>query len=379
MMAALKLILLFNLVFILALGLYPIFAWIRSFLFKKCDLKSDAFIQPVSIIIASYNEEKYIRQKLDSFLCSDEWIDSSEIIVVSGGSTDSTNNILSEYKQNPNVKLIFEKTQISKIAAVNLAVKKAKHELLVFSDCRQKMQKGSVRQLINNFNNPEIGTVTATLIDGEKKSKVSFRNLLNFIAHCESKSGSCLNVFGALYAQRKSIFREIPNDLLFDDLFVVVSTIVQKKRLIMDEKVLLYDVPFQDYYMPDRIHRLTRGLLIFLTNQYKMILKLPVLSLFRFIIFKYFKLILPFVFVLISAVLIILYYKSIPVNVILIILCALLLPFMIKKTRQLMVHFIKINYHFLIATVQFFFFNKKSNRWEKLKVTIKETDFTKSN
>jgi cellulose synthase/poly-beta-1,6-N-acetylglucosamine synthase-like glycosyltransferase len=299
--------------------------------------------------------------------------------VVSGGSTDSTNNILSEYKQNPNVKLIFEKTQISKIEAVNLAVKKAKHELLVFSDCRQKMQKGSVRQLIHNFNNPDIGTVTATLVNGEKKNKLSFRNLLNFIAHCESKSGSCLNVFGALYAQRKSIFREFPNDLLFDDLFVVVSTMIQNKRLLMDKKALIYDVPFRDYYMPDRIHRLTRGLLIFLTNQYKMILRLPVFSLFRFIVFKYFKLILPFVFVLTSAVFTILYYKSIPMNVILLILCALLIPFMIKKTRQLMVHFIKINCHFIIATVQFFFFGKKSNRWEKLKIPIKETDFTKNN
>jgi len=353
-MLLLKVVLFFNLLFILILASYPIFAKLMSKLYKKADLKSKKFIQPVSIIIACYNEEKYIKQKIDSFLDQDEWIEGSEIIIVSAGSTDATNDILSDYSQNAKVKVIYSKTQLSKIAAVNLAVKKARHDFFVFSDCRQTMKKGAVRQLLHNFNDPGVGTVTATLLDSGNARQISLRNVLNYIAHCESEFDSCLNVFGALYAQRRSVFRTFPTDLLFDDLFVVVSTILQKKRLVMDAEAIIYDVPFQKYYMPERIQRLARGLLIFLTSHFKMILQLPTSTLLRFLVFKYFKLLLPFVLLCTIIALVILAFPSISFSTIFMLLLMVIIFLSITVTRKLLFHFITINYHFLKATLYFF-------------------------
>jgi hypothetical protein len=249
-----------------------------------------------------------------------------------------------------------------------MAVKVAKHELLVFSDCRQRMKKGSVKQLVHNFNDTEVGTVTSTLLDSSVGKKFSFRNILNFIADCESKVGSSLNVFGALYAQRKSVYREIPTDILFDDLFVVVSTIVQKKRLITEKNAVIYDVPFKDYYMKNRIHRLARGLLIFLFNHFKLIRQLPWLVCIRFIVFKYLKLLLPFV--IISLLFDLVFFSSILFQwkylVFFILAFFVLIAF--NGTRIILIHLIKINYHFFIATSQFLFMKNRSNKWDKLKV-----------
>ncbi len=257
-------ILLICLALMLVLLVYPLIAWLGSILLKRPVSKLDQFIQPVSIIIACSNEELYIREKIESFLDKREWIEGSEIIVVVNNSRDATGEVLKEYMNNPFVSVFFEQGESSKILAVNNGVKRSKNQFLVFSDCRQKMKAGSVKQLISNFNDPQVGTVNSTLMDKNETERFSFRSVLNFIADCESRSGSSLNVFGALYAQRKDVFREFPGDLLFDDLFVTVSTLVQKKRLVSEKQAIIYDVPFEDYYQVNRIRRLARGLLIFL-------------------------------------------------------------------------------------------------------------------
>jgi cellulose synthase/poly-beta-1,6-N-acetylglucosamine synthase-like glycosyltransferase len=351
---------------ILALAFYPVIAWMRSVLFRNDPRRSASFLQPVSIIIAAHNEEKYISQKLNSFLDPGEWIEGSELIVVSNGSTDATNQILSRYSQLPQVKIIIEPEKASKILSVNRGVKEAKHDLLVFSDCRQVMKNGSVKNLVHYFSDPEIGTVSSTLMDSDANRSKSMRSFLNYIADCESISGSSLNVFGALYAQRKPVFREFPEDILFDDLYVVVSTLLQKKRLIAAKDAIIYDVPFTDYYLDDRIERLARGLLLFLFSHFNMIRRLPTGYFTRFIVFKYFKLVLPFVLIIMAFDMAYLSVEYIPPEYMLQGLIVLLLMLVIKPVRKMLILFLRINLHFLIAVMQFIFFKKRSNTWGKL-------------
>jgi cellulose synthase/poly-beta-1,6-N-acetylglucosamine synthase-like glycosyltransferase len=352
---------------ILLLLLYPGFIWLRSVFFPRPVLKADTHVQPVSIIIACNNEELFIRQKIDSFLSEGEWIEGSEIIVVSNGSTDGTNAILAEYTDNPDIRVFIEQGQGSKIKSVNRGVAEARCELLVFSDCRQVMKKGSVKHLVANFMDPQVGTVNSTLMDPANEHRISLRSFLNFISRCESHSGSSLNVFGALYAQRKSAFREFPSDLLFDDLFVVVSTLLQKKRLVSDKNAVIYDLSFEEYYGQNRIQRLARGLLIFLVNHFGMIRQLPFLTFMRFMIFKYLKLILPFVFIILSLdALFLLYFKSLQSYILAFLLVVFVLG-LFEPARRILIHLVKINYNFMIATFQFMFFNNRSNKWDKLK------------
>ena len=265
------------------------------------------------------------------------------------------------------MKIIIEKENASKIRAVNEGVKAAKNDLLIFSDCRQLMKKGSVKCLVRNFKDPEVGTVNSTLTDTDGIKKMSLRNLLNRISEWESLSGSSLNVYGALYAQRKSVFREFPEDILFDDLFVVVSTILQKKRLITEKNAVIYDVPFNDYYKSDRIDRLARGLLLFLTRHFKMIRRMPFNYFIRFLIFKYFKLALPFMLLLLFLDIIYFFINNTLDPYLLILLPAFLCLLIIKPVRQLIIQFIQINLHFFTATLQYLFFKKRSNKWGKLR------------
>jgi len=350
---------------IFMLGLYPLLVKLISLISKNKVKKSSIFVQPISIIIACYNEEKYIKQKLDSLLHPEEWIPGSELILYSCGSTDNTNKILKEYESDERIKIFIQEDHLSKICIVNKAVKNTKNELLVFSDVRQRMKKGSIKNMVNNFNDPDVGTVTCLLKDIENPKRFSFRTVLNYTSINESRINSCSNVFGALYAQRKSVFREIPPSLLFDDLYVVISTLAQRKRLIMDNDVVLYELPFIKYYTTERIQRLVRGLLLCLLQERKKIAEIPLLMRMRFFIFKYVKLFLPIILVFISIDAIFLFYNFFSFQYLIVFIAIMGIVLSIKNTRLLFLHLIKINFYFLLSTIKFFFLNSRSNKWEK--------------
>ncbi len=320
-------------------------------------------LQPVSIFITVYNGEKEIADRILYFLDPEEWIEGSELFVISPGSTDGTDEILQQFKNDLRVKIIIEK-RLTKIRCLNKFVPLAKNEILILSDFRQKVHSHSVKNLIRHFQNPDIAAVSSTLIDGNS-AEFSFRSILNKMAFNRLGKGSSLNVFGALYAQRKIYFTPFPEELLFDDLFVVANTLKQKKRLIQDPDSVIEDVAFQDYYQKERIERLVRGLLIFLSTQKRLIFTLPLKQYVRFLFYKYFKLLLPVLSLfLIFCVALLLS----PIQLVLIFTPAVILGSIFPKISFL---FIRINYYFLSATFKFLVLNRRSNKWEPLKNSMR--------
>jgi poly-beta-1,6-N-acetyl-D-glucosamine synthase len=361
---------------LIILVIYPFFSYFSLSYHRNKNKPALNFKAPVSIIIACYNEEKFIRVRIEYFLNANEWIEGSELIIISTGSTDKTDQILMEYHNDPRIKAIMTTEKISKIKALNAYHEICRHDIIIFSDCRQTISKGAVKNLIRHFANPEIATVTSSLHDTKNRTKVSFfRNVFNKTAVRESAAGSCLNVYGALYAQRKTAFRSFPEDLLFDDLFVVISTLQQKKRLIQvqDKDAIIHDIEFEKYYRKERIERLVRGLLIFYHSQKKQIHSLPSKMILRFLIYKYLKLFMPFFLLNILIIIPFLLLKLDPV-ILGTVSTLIIVLFSIPKTRNFLSLFISINYHFLIAVLKFFFKNEKSNQWKALDTTFTKTE-----
>ena len=80
----------------------------------------------VSIGIFVYNEEKNIRNILNALLNQNLMrISISEIVVVSSGSTDQTDEIVKDLsKRNKKIKLIVQKKREGKASAINLFLRK---------------------------------------------------------------------------------------------------------------------------------------------------------------------------------------------------------------------------------------------------------------
>jgi glycosyltransferase involved in cell wall biosynthesis len=83
-----------------------------------------------SIIIATYNEERYIERCLDSLLAQSFPQDEMEILVVDGGSDDATWRILERYaKAHPTIRL-FENPKRIPAAAANIGIAHARGEFV---------------------------------------------------------------------------------------------------------------------------------------------------------------------------------------------------------------------------------------------------------
>ncbi len=86
----------------------------------------------VSIVIPVYNTEKFLRQCLDSILCQTE--SNIEIICVDDGSTDSSFEILEEYRAKDSRVVVIKQENGGVSVARNVGVERATGKYLFFAD-----------------------------------------------------------------------------------------------------------------------------------------------------------------------------------------------------------------------------------------------------
>jgi len=101
---------------------YPLLLSAIALLRKKTTKAQDSFEPTVSLIIAAYNEEAVIGEKIENSLKLDYPRDKLEIIVFSDASTDRTDEIVKNYA-NQGVKLLRIEGRKGKTCCQNEAAK----------------------------------------------------------------------------------------------------------------------------------------------------------------------------------------------------------------------------------------------------------------
>lgn len=125
----------------------------------------------VSIVIANYNGENYLRTCLSSILTSS--ISDFEIIVIDNNSTDSSIKIVKEFKKKDSrVKFLKNKINIGVPASRNIAISHCKGDIVVFFDNDTEVRKDSLEQLIKPLIKKDVGATQALLIDFENRKFV---------------------------------------------------------------------------------------------------------------------------------------------------------------------------------------------------------------
>jgi cellulose synthase/poly-beta-1,6-N-acetylglucosamine synthase-like glycosyltransferase len=278
---------------------YPFILWIWANLRNKEVNKN--YIEPfVSIIIAAYNEEIFIRQKLDSCLELNYPRDKFEIIVVSDGSDDRTNQIVNEY-QNRGIRFFSYPDRKGKPTALNLGVKESKGEILFFTDARQIIDKNSLKELVANFNDPTVGSASGELMLITEGKNISsggiglYWKVEKWMRDRESQIHSMLGATGAIYALRKSLFTPIPPETILDDMLIPLKGILKGYRAVFDRSARAYDTSIKDLKEESKRKIRTLGGNFQLVKLETRLL-IPFLNpvFFQFISHKIFRLIVPF-------------------------------------------------------------------------------------
>jgi len=199
-------------------ALYPVSLIVLSLAIDK-DKKSrwgTDELPSVSLIIAAYNEEEVIAEKIENALSCDYPDEKFEIIVFSDASSDDTDQIVRSY-ENQGVRLERIEGRVGKTACQNEVVKQVNSDIIVFSDADSMYESSAVRRLVERFG-PDTGCVVGELcydrynVDAES----AYRKFEKLIKRYEPQVSSIVGGNGAIYAVERSSYVPLPPDQISD-------------------------------------------------------------------------------------------------------------------------------------------------------------------
>jgi poly-beta-1,6-N-acetyl-D-glucosamine synthase len=185
----------------------------------------------VSLVIAAYNEEAVIEEKIANSLALD--YPDLQIIVVCDGSDDRTVDHLSRFEDR-GIVVLHKPERTGKADALGRAVAVATGNIVVFSDANAMYRPDAISALVAAFSDDSVGAVSggktvrprgteADSDSGFARSEGLYWRYENLIRRSESRLGSTVASVGEMFAIRRSLFRPIPPGVVNDDLYLTLD------------------------------------------------------------------------------------------------------------------------------------------------------------
>lgn len=254
----------------------------------------------VSIVLVVRNEERWLESKLRNLLTLDYPPEHCQIVVVSDGSTDRTEEILREFSREPRITVLLNQISQGKACGLNDALAIARGEVIVFTDARQEIEPLAIRLLVENFADPEVGCVSGELMLGNPESGEAKRRMGLYwriekeIRELESASGSVIGATGALYAVKHDLVSALPKGIILDDVYLPMQVVKVGKRTVFDSRARAWDGAHMDASreFDRKVRTLSGNYQLVQTSPWLLSTKNPVL--FRFVCHKLLRLVVPF-------------------------------------------------------------------------------------
>jgi len=206
----------------------------------------DDKLRSVSFVIAVYNGEKFLERKLNTIFALNYPRELMEILVVSDGSTDRTDEIARSFASE-GVKFL-RVPRGGKAAALNAGVPLVSGEILVLNDVRQTLDPNSLRNVIACFGDPRGGAVCAETIRvrGETYEETTtsvYWRYESWIRQRLTRIDSTFGYSGAFAAIRRSLWTPLPPGTLLDDVYEPLVAFFKGYRILMEPTATMYDFP----------------------------------------------------------------------------------------------------------------------------------------
>lgn len=198
----------------------------------------------ISIIVPIYNAEKYLKKCIDSLV--NQTKKEIEIILINDGSTDSSERIIKEYKDE-RIKYFKNKNQgIGKTR--NFGIEKATGKYLLFVDSDDYLDKNACEKLYNKIENDSLDLLVYDFYREFDNGKKEEEKLQKFdISNLKENPKLLLNInlspWNKLYKTEviKGNNTKFVENLKYEDAPFVVEAIINSKRIgKLDESLYYY-------------------------------------------------------------------------------------------------------------------------------------------
>ena len=230
---------------------YAIIAYIIIKIRKKKDKdinSKDTFTPTIAFIVAAFNEEDCIEEKIKNSIAQDYPINLIDFIFIADGSTDKTTEIIKQY---PQIKLLFQPERKGKSAALNRAVLSTNNDILIFTDSNTILNRDATKNIIRHYADPKIGGVA-----GEKKvirnsetgdqtglSEGIYWKYESTLKKIDSEFYSVVGAAGEIFSVRKKLYENIPDSVILDDFIITLKVAHKGFRVIYEPDAFAIELP----------------------------------------------------------------------------------------------------------------------------------------
>lgn len=203
----------------------------------------------ISIVMATYNGEKYIKEQIDSIL--NQSYSNWELIISDDGSKDSTLEIVKKYcEKDKRIKLVINNNHHGFAQNFINGIKYINGEFVAFADQDDVWPDNHLLSLISNIGKNDFICGNASLVDencrylgytmkdvlGINKLPDNKNALLNLLFYSNIFQGAA-----CLFTKKIAVkISELPENVYFHDHWIALFSCVNNGCRFIDEEVLLY-------------------------------------------------------------------------------------------------------------------------------------------
>ncbi len=215
----------------------------RIFIKKTPQNLQKSSVPNVVFIVAAYNEEDYIEEKINNCLQFDYPKDKIEFWFVTDGSTDKTPTLVKQFPTLPGqvVKLFHSPERRGKIAAVERVMAFVKAEITIFTDANTDVNPEAILNIVKHYSNPKVGAVA-----GEKRIALGntgdasgagegiYWKYESLLKKWDSELYSAIGAAGELFSIRTDQYRHVPQDTLIEDFVMTMGIAMRGFKIVYE-------------------------------------------------------------------------------------------------------------------------------------------------
>jgi poly-beta-1,6-N-acetyl-D-glucosamine synthase len=208
---------------------------IKRLLGAKAENTTTSELPEVTFIVAAFNEERWIEDKIKNSLALDYPKDKIRFFFVTDGSNDSTPDLIKNYPNTEgfHIELFHQPERKGKIAAVERIMPFVKTPITVFTDANTDLNPEAIKSIVKCYQDPKVGAVA-----GEKRVEMSsgeasgagegiYWKYESLLKKWDAELYSAVGAAGELFSIRTDLYEKVSKDTLIED-FVMTLQIAMK-------------------------------------------------------------------------------------------------------------------------------------------------------
>jgi len=189
----------------------------------------------VSLFITAYNEKEILNEKIANCTALDYPEDKLKLVFVTDGSTDGSQDYLSQFKH---IAVHHEETRKGKINAMNRGMQHTSSEIVVFTDANTRLNPEAIKLIAAHFSDPKVGCVAGRkkvennqLASAAGAGEGLYWHFESWLKELDARFFAPVGAVGELFGIRRALFEPVAPDTILDDLMISFSILRKGYKL----------------------------------------------------------------------------------------------------------------------------------------------------